>query len=349
VHALPTISTSNPAPRCGEGAVTLTASASGTTTANTYTWKVGDAAETTTPTGSLSLASVALGSTTYSVTVTNAAGCTSAAATGTITVHGLPTISHVTGSGSPTQMVGKGSEISAIKFYATNASSITVSGTLPGGLSASYSANTYTISGTPTSQRTYTVTTTNSNGCANATASGTIIQTGCTPPTIELGTVDFTSSTTYELNGLIISSPVTATYCNARTYTDFVGPENATCAPHATTPAYGNWFSWCMVAHYAEQLCPDPWRVPTRSDHCQLLSGDPSNCTKTGSLSSYGYVKAGYVVNGTATKINGEGWYWAMDELRNNTTTLTEISNSAQVSNTGREFGFPLRCVRDAQ
>ncbi|MDR0581342.1 MAG: hypothetical protein LBG31_00080, partial [Prevotellaceae bacterium] len=116
----PTVSTSNPAARCGAGAVTLTATAGGgTTTAMTYTWVVGGGAAQTTTTGSLSLSSVAEGSTTYSVTVTNANGCTSAAKTGTITVHGLPAITLA--SGSTMQTVNAGSAITQIKYTTANA------------------------------------------------------------------------------------------------------------------------------------------------------------------------------------------------------------------------------------
>ena len=97
-----TVTTSNPAARCSAGAVTLSASASGgTTTAMTYTWVVGGGAEQTTTTGSLSH-SAALGSTTYSVTVTNANGCTSAQKTGTITVNIAVAQATITGAASNT-------------------------------------------------------------------------------------------------------------------------------------------------------------------------------------------------------------------------------------------------------
>jgi hypothetical protein len=87
-YAVPSVNTTNPAARCGAGAVILWATAGGgTTTANTYTWKVGTAQAQTTTANSYTTASIAAGSTTYSVTVTNAYGCASTAATGTITVH----------------------------------------------------------------------------------------------------------------------------------------------------------------------------------------------------------------------------------------------------------------------
>jgi hypothetical protein len=98
IPAPPAVATTNPAPRCGDGAVTLTATAGGgTTTANTYTWKIGAAAATTTTANTYSL-TVNAGSSTYSVTVTNANHCTGAAATGTITATAIPPV-----PGAPTQ------------------------------------------------------------------------------------------------------------------------------------------------------------------------------------------------------------------------------------------------------
>jgi hypothetical protein len=86
----------------GQGA-TLTATAGGgTTTAMTYTWIVGNGAAQTTTTGSLSLLSVAEGGNTYSVTVTNANGCTSAAETDAITVHTAVATASISGSSSNT-------------------------------------------------------------------------------------------------------------------------------------------------------------------------------------------------------------------------------------------------------
>ncbi|MDR0694556.1 MAG: hypothetical protein LBF81_04565 [Prevotellaceae bacterium] len=173
--ALPEVSSSNPAARCGAGEVTLTASASGgTTTAMTYTWDVGGGIGThNSSIGSQSLASVAVGSTTYSVTVTNAFGCTSAAATGAITIHGLPDITLTSANSS--QTVTEGTAITDIEYTTTNASGATATG-LPDDVSGSWSTSVYIISGTPSATGTfnYTVVTKNSNGCSNATATGTL-------------------------------------------------------------------------------------------------------------------------------------------------------------------------------
>ncbi|MDR0694750.1 MAG: hypothetical protein LBF81_05585 [Prevotellaceae bacterium] len=199
----PVANTTNPAARCGAGAVTLSATASGgTTTAMTYTWIVGANAAQKTTTGSLSLSSVAVGSTTYSVTVTNAAGCTSAAKTGTITVHGLPEITLTTANSS--QTVTYDDAIAQIEYTTTNASGATLTaGSFPDGVSGTWSNGVYTISGTPTAIGTfnYTVTTTNNLGWTNASATGTLtINLNCTNCAIWTTCDDFkmVSSVSYE-------------------------------------------------------------------------------------------------------------------------------------------------------
>jgi hypothetical protein len=91
-----------------------------------------------------------------------------------------PTITWL--SGDPEQTVATDVAITDIKYTTTNASGATATG-LPDGISESWVADVYTISGTPTATGTfiYTVATTNSNGCTNDSASGTLTVTAsCT-------------------------------------------------------------------------------------------------------------------------------------------------------------------------
>jgi hypothetical protein len=212
------INNTSPAALCGEGDVTLSATASGgTTTAMTYTWMVDGGEAQTTSTGSLLLPSVAIGSMTYSVAVTNAAGCTAEVKTGTITVSGIPTITLT--SGNNDQTVDYGSAITDIIYTTTHASGASLTGQ-PANVSGSWSSNTYTISGTPTATGTfnYTVTTTNSNGCTSATATGTLtVNVSCTNCTIWTA-----CSTVTDCNFTMVSSVAyentTMNWATANTY-----------------------------------------------------------------------------------------------------------------------------------
>jgi hypothetical protein len=188
-----------------------------------------------------------------------ATGATCGAATSTsalVTVQAAMTINRSGGNAS--QTVTQNSAITAISYTADNASSMTLGGSLPAGLTHGWSPNKYAISGSPTAPGTfaYSVTTANSLNCANATAYGTITvnypaipNTGCQTANLNLDTVGFTSPTTYSRNGLTISSPVTATYCTGRCSSFDGGSSGAYKADCATSSQItGHLFSWCMVA-----------------------------------------------------------------------------------------------------
>jgi hypothetical protein len=250
-----------------------------------------------------------------------------------------------------------------LKYTTANASGASLtSGNFPAGVTGSWSNNTYTISGTPTAAGTftYTVATTNSQRCNNASKSGTITvnpaitYTGCTTASLSLGTVGFTSSTTYSRNGVTISSPVTVTYCNGRSYSSYDGgsPGNfvADCAKNTYNTSYGNWFSGCMVAQYASLLCPSPWRVPTKEDHCKIFNNADPTCA-TGSTSMNGIV--GYAFVGYAAKAfrccGGEiGYYWSLtsaNDIYAHNMTFS-VTGTSPMDLNQKSYGFGLRCVR---
>ncbi len=87
IPAAPTVTTTNPAAVCAGSGVTLVATpGGGTTTANTYTWNIGGASTTTTTnTFAVPAASITT-SKTFTVSVTNANGCTSNPVSSNITV-----------------------------------------------------------------------------------------------------------------------------------------------------------------------------------------------------------------------------------------------------------------------
>jgi hypothetical protein len=166
-----------------------------------------------------------------------------------------------------------GNAVDTILYETTYATGATLTaGNFPPGVAGTWENNSYTISGTPTATGTYTytVSTTNALNCANASMSGSIITKGCNPSSLTLGAVGFTSSATYNINGIIVSSPVTVTYCNSRPPAGFTpgsdGNFYADCANNTCNASAGNWFSPCFVLQYKEQLCKSPWRVPTRAD-----------------------------------------------------------------------------------
>ena len=113
----------------------------------------------------------------FNYTIGSTEGCT---ATGTITVNGPNTITLTSASGTNNQQACRNSAITNVTYVTTATTGIQNSGVLganglPPGVSATWSANTVTISGTPTATGTYNYTITPTGVCGAATlATGTI-------------------------------------------------------------------------------------------------------------------------------------------------------------------------------
>ncbi|MFT3908129.1 MAG: proprotein convertase P-domain-containing protein [Ferruginibacter sp.] len=113
------------------------------------------------------------GTATYTVTLTG--GCGNITATGTITVDATNAATLSSAAGTDAQTVCINTAVTNITYtIGGSATGASVSG-LPAGVSGSYSAGVYTISGTPTASGTFNyIVTTTGGSCSAATASGSI-------------------------------------------------------------------------------------------------------------------------------------------------------------------------------
>ncbi|MGA9637319.1 T9SS sorting signal type C domain-containing protein [Flavobacterium sp.] len=113
----------------------------------------------------------AFGTFNYSIPLTG--GCGTVNATGTIIVKSNSTIVLTSGTQNPTVCAGS-AITNTVYTFGGSATGATVSG-LPSGLSSTVSGNKITISGTPTTSGTYTISTTgHTSPCNTATISGTV-------------------------------------------------------------------------------------------------------------------------------------------------------------------------------
>ncbi|MGX7667936.1 choice-of-anchor J domain-containing protein, partial [Flavobacterium pedocola] len=112
---------------------------------------------------------------TFTYTVTTTGGCApDAIATGTITISSVSAIALSSAVGTDAQTVCQNTGITSITYAVSNATGATVTG-LPAGVTGTFAAGVFTISGAPTATGTFNYTVTTSGGCApDATATGTI-------------------------------------------------------------------------------------------------------------------------------------------------------------------------------
>jgi uncharacterized protein (TIGR02145 family) len=341
VHPLPVITTTSPAAICSTGEVALTATASGgTTTAMTYTWIIDGEAETvTTTTGNYTACSLPAGTPTYSVTLTNANGCISAAATGTITVQALPTLTLTTANN--TQSINSGLPVTAIKYTTANASGATVTG-LPAGVSGNWAANTLTISGTPSAAGifNYTVSTTNGIGCPSQTASGTLTVYGSPPGA---------GTNTYACGAQTWSGPVRIADCDHDEFT------NDPTAPHCRSDTWNSikyyYYNWAYVNANKNTMCPYPWHVPSNTEFTTLrncLGTSGANGKYYPESSTWGGARAGYANGSSMDNVGSYGDYWSSTEYNtNNAYYMYFNTSSAYAGNTNKSYGLQVRCVRN--
>ena len=140
------------------GGVTLTSSA-----ASSYLWSNGATTQSITVNTSGN----------YSVTVTAANGCSGTSATTSVTV--LPEFSVGAASSTPTLCIN--TPLTAITHTTVATAGIGTPIGLPTGVTASWAANTITISGTPTASGTFNYSIPIAEGCGSVAATGTIIVT----------------------------------------------------------------------------------------------------------------------------------------------------------------------------
>jgi uncharacterized protein (TIGR02145 family) len=289
---------------------------------------------------------------TYTVIVTDTAtGCAAASnqKTVTITAEQPPSLTRHCGSAN---QPGYANAALVLPYQTTNANGATTTG-LPPGMSTVWEANWLTISGTPTvaGEFVYTVSTTNANGCIDASESGTIT-INAIPPTLP----DDAGTGLWVYGSQIWSGTLRnpAGCLSASSLSNSQPPTDAQYRDYSTS--YGYYYNWTCVNTYDSTLCPSPWRVPTQSDVQTLVScltsGATLNLNNAWLNNAWGL--SGNAHNNYISNVGSIGFYWSSTKVDNTRAySLYHGFNSTLNSyflNVGPNFmslGFPVRCVRD--
>lgn len=178
-----------------------------------------------------------------------------------------------------------------------------------------------------------------------------------------IGVVRFKTAETWSLGNQIWSDAVMASNCQKETYQG--GGGNADCSRN---PNYGDLFSWCAVVRFEKELCPSPWRVPTKEDFINLdktLGGTGENrdgAWRSGEDKVLKYIDSwggSYGGGGSSNpnrntvSLSNQGssaFYWSKTEFNTTQAFLLLFNNQDNIYPQHRHDkrnAFALRCVRD--
>jgi hypothetical protein len=247
-----------------------------------------------------------------------------------------------------------------ITYETTNATGATVSG-LPTGMSSAWAANILTIYGTPTvtGSFSYTVSTTNTSACADASASGSITL-AATPPTLPEGTTAMWVCGTQIWSDALKKDQTGCTETNYFPPVNPNPPASALYRKSGLQAGSGYFYNGKCVNEQQLSLCPYPWRVPTVNDFITLdicFGGSGENRTNENlswMINNY-YTAWGAVVTGHGYKYeiafgNVETSYSTTNVISSSQHYLGYLDNTGSVSPQAIDWslnGREVRCVRD--
>jgi len=352
-----TLSQTTATPRIGE-TLTLTATVQPTNATNqTVTWTSSDTTVATVNNAGV-VNAIALGSATITVTTEDG----NYTATCEVTV--LPVL--VTGItlnlSASTRAIGGDTLILTATVQPANATNKTVIWTSSNSSVATVD-NGKVIAVAPGAA---TITATTEDGGRTATCAVTV-PTGCNSSVPGwgsggLGTILRGSETTISGNGITQtwSGHITTTVCGKTTYAggSQANSFNADCRSYSTS---AHLFSWCAVIRFQDELCPAPWRVPTRQDFIDLdkaLGGTGQSVLNPTHRDRYiniwnGEFGGGCIETGLASMQGSSALYWSSTEHSvPNAYNLFFRSGNMFDDNVVpqdislKSYGYTLRCVR---
>jgi uncharacterized protein (TIGR02145 family) len=115
------------------------------------------------------------------------------------------------------------------------------------------------------------------------------------------------------------------------------------------TNLYGSFFSWCMVAQYADVLCSNGWRVPTKSDFDAYGGGSSSTISMEDIPPNHGWRKGGNCVGSAAPQnVGSTGFYWSSTPQDSNNSYGAHIVSNRLTREASAPIyqGLSLRCVK---
>ncbi|MDR2361171.1 MAG: hypothetical protein LBD91_00370, partial [Prevotellaceae bacterium] len=237
-------------------------------------------------------------------------------------------------------------------YQTINATGATVTG-LPSGMSTTWAANVLRISGTPTVSGTfcYTVSTTNTDGCIDASESGTITL-AATSPTLPANA----GTGLWVCGSQVWSEPVKIDECDRDREQYSYSNNIPDCHSYAHNGIKHYYYNWSYVDVYKDTMCPYPWRVPVLSDFTALISclgSTTINGVYYPESSAWGGLLTGCTGNRPykVEHFDVNAQYWSATGINATLAYIIYFEVNTIRTDGGAIHGYarPVRCVRDAQ
>jgi len=166
-----------------------------------------------------------------------------------------------------------------------------------------------------------------------------------------LGTVSFISSNTWEFAGLRWSDDVVASNCEKTTIN--INQNSNFAADCRSNPEGGTFFSWCAIARFQDEICPEGWRVPTSAEFLalDLEIGEVGALKLNRYVNDWGARLSGWVrFNGDLMNVGTMAYYWSQTPSGNNNAFALSLTAPGTVNaqfSLIRNAAGSLRCVQD--
>jgi len=176
----------------------------------------------------------------------------------------------------------------------------------------------------------------------------------------DLGTASFASRNTWTISGngitQIWSDAVQTVHCSNNTF--FEEAENFNTVNCRSNPGFpGDFFSWGAMFEIGYQLCPRPWRVPTRQDFIDLdvAMGGTGNFRIDENFVTTNYIERwGGAFGSDEVFLRGTAGaaanYWAMRDTNIEEGFFLRFDTFGRITPRGfvirSTSGFSLRCIR---
>jgi uncharacterized protein (TIGR02145 family) len=278
----------------------------------------------------------------------------------------VPDITLVNGSGNASQTVNQNTAIAAMTYTASDAATISMTGSFPTGVTGAADGSSYTISGTPTAAGTFSYSLTAAvGGCTSTAAAGTL--------TVNAGTPSGAASTqTWVVGNQTWSAPLKKAQAGCIASTDFGYTNPPTTAYYRSSGLYsgsGYLYNWKCVSENsnsanATSLCPSPWRVPTQTDFSDLdkafVGGTGDNRSEVDQswitanyINAWGGVYGGFTSNYGIYDTTHVAYYWSQTVSPQSPKNLAYYMRYTYVGavsvrvTANQYFGYQVRCVKD--